>query len=346
MRIIDAHTHVFPHYARLAVDVMDRAGVEKSVTLEWHDGFGSALRDHLNTFAQYPGRFIVFGNVEFARINEPDFATSAAAQISADVGAGMRGLKIFKALGLDYRQEDDTFWRIDDERLDPIWSKAAELDIPILIHTADPKPFWDPVDENNFWNGVLYGEYSWWTYHDKDYPSYDDLLEQRNNVIRRHSETTFICPHVGSKSDNLAAAAADLRSFGNLYYDISARIPTIARTAELASATRKFIIEFQDRILMGTDLIYDDTHVPTGLQAQCLYQPGEIPLDNRDAEARYVETSTEFLDSYKDFLTTDHVQSDPPFKRNLDGFSVHGLALPNDVAEKVLATNADRIIRC
>ena len=31
-------------------------------------------------------------------------------------------------------------------------------------------------------------------------------------------------------------------------------------------------------MLFGTDIIYDDMNVPTGMQAQCLYQPGEIPL--------------------------------------------------------------------
>jgi uncharacterized protein len=38
---------------------------------------------------------------------------------------------------------------VDDERLDLIWEKAGELKIPDIIHTADPKPFWQLMDENN-----------------------------------------------------------------------------------------------------------------------------------------------------------------------------------------------------
>ena len=71
MKIIDMHTHVFPQYVRLAVEVMDRCGIESSVTLEWHDGFGDCLRRHLDIFNAYPGRFTVFGNVDFKQINEP-----------------------------------------------------------------------------------------------------------------------------------------------------------------------------------------------------------------------------------------------------------------------------------
>jgi len=135
MKIVDAHTHVFPQYADLAVRVMDQVGISCSVTLEWHDGFGATLQEHLKTFNRYPGRFVVFGNIDFRRINESNFAREAAQQMEKDVESGMRGLKVYKALGLEYRHPDGTFWRVNDERLDPIWEKAGELGIPVLIHT-------------------------------------------------------------------------------------------------------------------------------------------------------------------------------------------------------------------
>ena len=132
MKIIDAHTHVFPQYADLAVRVMDRIGINYSITLEWHDGFGSTLQEHIKTFNQYSGRFVVFGNVDFRRINEKNFAREAAQQMEKDAESGMRGLKIYKALGLEYHHPDGTFWKVNDERLDPIWEKAGELGIPVL----------------------------------------------------------------------------------------------------------------------------------------------------------------------------------------------------------------------
>lgn len=339
MKIVDMHTHVFPQYVKLAVEVMDRCGIESSVTLEWHDGFGDSLRRHLDIFSAYPGRFVVFGNVDFKRINEPGFGEMAARQMEKDVAAGMRGLKIYKALGLDYRHEDGTFWRVSDARLDPIWQAAGELGIPVLIHTADPIAFWEPVNERNFWNGVLYGEYAWWTYYRKGYPCPEELLGERNEVIARHPKTVFIAPHVGSKSDCLDWAADDLEALPNLYYDISARIPILGRNARWARHAREFLIEYQDRILFGTDMIYDDTNVPTGLQAQALYQPYEIPLDGADPIRRYIETSCGFFQSHLDFLMTDTVQTDPPFKRTKQPVTITGVNLPAEVCEKILYTN-------
>jgi predicted TIM-barrel fold metal-dependent hydrolase len=344
MKIIDAHTHVFPQYAGLAVQVMDRCGVECCVTLEWHDGFGPTLIDHLEIFNRYPGRFVVFGNVDFGRINEPGFGRAAAEGMARDVEAGMRGLKVYKALGLEYRDEVGELWRVDDERLDPIWAKASELGIPVLIHTADPVAFWQPVDDDNFWNGVLHGEYAWWSYFGKDLPGRDELIAARNTVVRRHPATTFIAPHVGSRADSLDLAAEDLDALPNLFYDFSARAPILGLPGSHAERARQFFIDYQDRILFGTDSIYDDTNVPTGMQAQCLHQPGEIALDGADPRDKYVETSAEFLRSHIDFLTTDRVQDEPPFRRTTRGFRIQGLGLPEDICAKLMWSNVERLL--
>jgi predicted TIM-barrel fold metal-dependent hydrolase len=344
MTIIDAHTHVFPQYADLAVEVMDRCGIERVVTLEWHDGFGDSMREHMKVFARHEGRFVVFGNVDFGRINEPGFAGAAAEQMAVGVDAGMRGVKVYKALGLEYRDDEGDLWRINDERLDPIWAKAGELGIPVLIHSADPPAFWEPVNEGNFWNGVLYGEYAWWSYYRRSFPSRDELLAERNEVIRRHSNTTFICPHVGSKASSLDEAADDLDEMPNLYYDISARIPIMGLSKRRSAHSREFLVHYRDRVLFGTDVIYDDTNVPTGMQAQCLYQPGEIPLGDADFRERYVETTATFIQSHLDFLMAEEVQTDPPFKRTTRGYSILGLGLPKDVCEKILSGNAQRLI--
>ncbi len=344
MRIIDAHTHVFPKYVELAVRAMDRAGVERAVTLEWHDGFGATLVDHLRVFRRFPGRFTVFGNVDFRKINEPGFARAAAEEMARGVEAGMKGIKVYKALGLEYKHPGGEFWRINEERLDPIWAQAGDLGIPVLIHTADPVYFWQPVNESNFWNGVLYGEYAWWSYYRKGFPSKDELVSERNEVIARHPRTTFICPHLGSNSEALDIAADDLDALPNLYYDISARIPIMGLPGRHRQRSRQLLIEYQDRILFGTDVIFDDTNVPTGMQAQSLYQPGEIPLYGAQPEEKYVDTTVAFVKSHLDFLLTSEVQHNPPFKRTTRGYSIEGLALPPEVSEKILFRNAERLI--
>ncbi|MDD5697473.1 MAG: amidohydrolase family protein [Victivallaceae bacterium] len=344
MKTIDLHTHVFPQYADLAIKVMNRCSVETAGLLAWHDGFGPGLRKYLELSERYPGRFVIFGNVDFSRINEPDFGEKAAAQLAADVKAGMSGLKIYKALGLEYRGKDNSFRRINDPGLYPIWETAGKLGIPVLIHTADPVYFWQPVNKFNFWNGVLYGEYAWWSYYRKHYPSLEELIAERDEVIALFPETQFICPHLGSLSHALIPAAEALDNFPNLYYDISARIPEMGKSEVRSEYSREFIIKYQDRILFGTDMIYDDLNVAAGVQAQSLYQPGEVALNGADPEASYIETSVDFFASHIRFLSGNGVQEHPPFNRSREPFRVYELGLPEKVVRKLVWENPRNII--
>lgn len=43
---------------------------------------------------------------------------------------------------MTYEDVRDRRLSIDDPRLEPIWAKAGELGIPVLIHTADLAPFY------------------------------------------------------------------------------------------------------------------------------------------------------------------------------------------------------------
>ena len=80
------------------------------------------------------------------------------------------------------------------------------------------------------------------------------------------------------------------------------------------------------------------------MQAQSLYQPFEIPLKGADPLKKYVATSVDFVRSHLDFLATDRVQKNPPFKRTTAGYSIQGVKLPKTVLEKILYRNAARLL--
>ena len=122
IRIIDAHAHIAAEKAALAVQIMDRAGIDAAVVAEWYDGFGPTLERDIEAFARFEGRFYVFGNIDFSRIDAPDFSDRAVDQLHRGVQAGMRGLKVYKDLGLSYRSAAGELLRVDDARLDPVWS--------------------------------------------------------------------------------------------------------------------------------------------------------------------------------------------------------------------------------
>ena len=120
---IHGHQNLSMDDAALAalVTQMDRMGLRTLVNLS--GGSGDRLAAQVtNARAKYPGRFVVFANVDWSKVNEPGFATEAAAQLERDVKqGGAVGLKVFKNLGMDTFWTDGTRVRTDDPRLGPIW---------------------------------------------------------------------------------------------------------------------------------------------------------------------------------------------------------------------------------
>lgn len=196
-----------------------------------------------------PNRIVVFTNVSFSGVGEKDWAANAVKQLEADVKAGAQGLKIYKSLGFSAKDNNGKVLRVDDPRLDPVWEKCGQLGIPVLIHTADPKQFWEEPDEHNErWLELL-------TYPGRkrsatDPAPWEDLIQQQHTVFRKHPKTTFINAHLGWYGNDLAHLGKLLDSFPNMYVEFGAVIAELGRQPKTAKV---FFENYQDRILFGKD---------------------------------------------------------------------------------------------
>ncbi len=342
--IIDAHTHIAPEKAEVAVQIMDAAGVQSAVVCEWFKGFGETVEEHIRLFGRFPGRFFVFGNIDFSQIDEPDFADRSVEDLRRGVDAGVRGLKVFKLLGLGHKDASGQLLRVDDERLDPVWAEAGRLGIPVLIHTADPKWFWEPIDEVNAWGNIL-GDNPDWSFYRTGGPNRDELLAERNAVVRRHPNTIFIAPHLASLEESFLLLAEALEAMPNLYVDISARLWHMGNTPRRSKVSRELCLEFADRILFGTDLILLEGTGNTAIQPQTFLTHGHLPERLAGAGQDMLAATSQWLYEYHwDFLNTDHTQQPIPFLTNDPQARVHGLNLPADVLEKIYHANIERLL--
>jgi predicted TIM-barrel fold metal-dependent hydrolase len=305
--VIDIHNHLRDlDRTETYLEEMDKAGVWICVGLDGHskDNF---YREHLRVSQGVSReRFYIFFVPDLSRIDEPDFGAKEARKLEEAVKMGIRGLKIFKSLGLTIKDKSGKLIPVDDPRLDPIWAKCGELGIPVMIHVSDPPSFFDPTDRYNEMYDVLI-QHPNWSFYGDEFPSKSELLEQRNRVIERHPNTIFIGAHMGNSPENLGRVAMWLEKYPNFYVDIDARINELGRQPYSA---RKFMIKYQDRVLFGTD-------TPP------------------DAEAYRVH--------YR-FLETDDEYFDPsPAHMQLGRWMIYGLYLPDDVLEKIYNKNALKI---
>ncbi len=253
--------------------------------------------------AKMKGRVFVLAGINFRDVG-PGWAERAVKQLDADVAAGAVGVgEISKSLGLSIRKPDGSRLRIDDPALDPIWDECARLGIPVFIHTADPQEFFQPIDyTNERWLELAL--FSDRRYPPDRYPSFEELMKERDNLFRRHPKTIFVAAHMGWHANDLASLGRMLDDMPNVYTEIGAVLYDIGRQPR---AAHDFFVKYQDRILFGKDS----------------FQPQEYPY-----YWRVLETSDEYFDYYRPYHAF---------------WKLYGIDLPDSVLKKVYYANALKI---
>jgi len=319
--VIDAHVHVHPGSAGLLAEIMEANGLGKVVNLGILEALDIPFEEGMRAFQKALGeRMVIFTTPNF-RDNAPGFGQRMAEDLERKIGAGALGLKIFKELGLRHRDADGDLIAVDDPRLDPLWAKAGELGVPVLIHTADPVAFFQPLDEDNERREELQ-EHPKWHFGGPGFPDHDTLLGQRNRVIERHPSTTFIGAHLGNYPENLAYVDGCLDRYSNFHVDTSARIGEIGRHP--AREARAFFLKHQDRVIFGTDLT--------------------INWNDAEEDEQDMAAYRRFYDHHRHFFETDERQIEYPGFPIQGRWTVDAIGLPDEVLEKLYVRNAQRLI--
>ena len=248
---IDVHNHQFSMPTinlKTLTDEMDKMNMAVMVNLSGQSG-NSIVQSVKNIKDNQPKRFIVFANVDFSKVGEDGWGEKAAAQLVADVKNGANGLKIYKNLGMSAKDINGTRITVDDPRLDIIWNKAGELKIPVLIHTADPKPFWDPMDEKNE-RWLELATHDGRKKSNTNPAPWQQLIDEQHRMFKKHPNTTFIDAHFGWYANDLGKLSKLLDEMKNVNIEFGAVIAELGRQPR---AAKKFFEKYQDRILFGKD---------------------------------------------------------------------------------------------
>ncbi len=305
---IDFHGHPrdFASAEGLAAleDEMDRIGLR--VMIAANNMRGEELRAALAAIEASPtmrDRVRVFTGIEFDDL-KPGWVERAVAQLEADIEAGAVGIgEVSKSLGLRLRKPDGTRLAIDDPVMDPIWATAARLGVPVFIHVADPQEFFRELDATNerWLELALFPNRR---YPQDEYPSFEQLATERDNLFRRHPNTTFVLAHLGWQASDLGTLGTLLDELPNVYTEVGAVLYDIGRQPR---AARDFFVRYQDRILFGKDS----------------FQPDEYPY-----YWRVFETQDDYFDYYRPYHAF---------------WKLYGIALPDEVLRKLYYENAMRI---
>jgi len=303
---IDIHGHQYrmPNQDLAPViAAMDSLNMGIMVNLSGRSG-EDLVKSVTNIATNYPNRFVVFANINFEGAGAEGWTESTVSQLEQDVKNGARGLKVYKSLGLRNKDNKGNRLAIDDPSLDAIWAKCGALGIPVLIHSADPKPFWDEFDgDNERWLELK-------THprrkRDADNPApWEQIMEEQYNMFKKHPNTTFISAHMSWLANDLGKLGRLLDQMPNMNVGIGAIIAELGRQPRFAKA---FITKYQDRVLFGKDS----------------WKPEEFPT-----YFRVLESDDEYFPYHKKYHAF---------------WPMYGLDLSDEVLKKVYYKNALRIV--
>ena len=308
--VVDIHGHP-PQFASATavkdvVDLMTPLNIR--VMVQTNGASGERLQQSLASIREsgLQDRAVMFTTVSFNDVG-PGWGERAARQLEADVKAGALGVgEIGKFLGLNIRKADGSRLKVDDPDLDPFWAAAGRLKIPVFLHLGEPQAFFEPLDyANERWlEMALFGNRR---FNDRSrYPTFDELMAERDRMLTKHPDTTFILAHMGWHANDLARLGKLFDRLPNLYGEVGAVLYDLGRQPRFG---RDFFIKYQDRILFGKDS----------------FQPDEYPY-----YWRVFETHDDYFDYYRDYHAF---------------WKLYGMDLPDEVLRKLYSGNAQRVVK-
>jgi len=321
--IIDSHINMEPEAAVKTLALNRKWRVSSSINVM--GGFpGYGLEDSEALLAETKGKIQFMCNIDWTIFGEDYFTDKVLKDLQACKDKGGVGIKIFKSLGLGVIHPDGTLLRVDDPVLDPIFEKAGELGLPVLIHTGDPKAFFKPFSKDNERYEELKA-HPMWRFDPSEYPPWEDVYKQFVSLVARHPKTLFIGSHFGNDPEDPPAVFAMMDANPNFYVVTSARIPEIGRFD--AKKMHDAFVKYADRIIYGTDL---------GIGEEVLILGSSPPTHPTDDDEKLF-----FNASYRYFETWDRQFEHPT---PIQGpWKIDGIGLPCDVLHKLYHGNAEKL---
>lgn len=192
-------------------------------------------------------------------------------------------------------------YRLDSPMLEPIFREIADRGMAIMTHMGDPE----------LWYRGKYADTA-------KFGTRDDHYQMWESVLAKYpKELPWFGAHMGGNPEDLARLQRLLDAYPNLYLDCSATRWMVREISNLRDAARDFFIRNQDRIIFGSDQVSGDDR---GFD----FLASRFWCHRKLWETAYIGPSP--------ILDPDLSEEQQPV--------MHGLALPDEVLQKLYHDNA------
>jgi len=237
-------------------------------------------------------------------------------EIEKGIADGPVGVKLWKNIGMTVRDRNGKFIMVDDPGLQPVIDFIKSKNLPVTGHLGEPRNCWLPLEEMTIKGDASYfrNNPQYHMFLHPEYPSYEDQINARDHFLEMNPDLKFIGCHLGSLEYDVDELAKRLDRFPNMAVDMAARISHLKyQSVTDRDKVRNFCIQYQDRLMYGTDL-------------------EDMRAESREELGKILHGT--WLSDWK-FFTGDEETSAGEFEGKFKG-----LKLPAEVVDKIYHENA------
>lgn len=317
---IDVHVHANKSDPAFALQAQKDGFQLLTINVDYPD-FPSIDKQNeiaLNLIHDYPKTVYYAATFSMQDWGTEGWANQINQKLDKEKQQGAVAVKVWKNIGMQFRDENNQLVMIDDPGFDPIFDHLAQQHMPLIGHQGEPYNCWLPVEKMSVKNDQEYfsNHPQYHMYLHPEMPSYEQQMGVRDAMLAKNPQLPFMGAHMASLEWSTDKMAEFLDRFPQAVIDMAARMGQLqAQSQKDREKVRQFMIDYQDRILYGTDLTFS----PEADDAQFSAEAHRVWL----AHWRYLNTD--------DVLQVS----------DLDG-EFNGLALPKTVIDKIYHQNAQR----
>jgi len=250
--------------------------------------------------------------------DDPDWRARVIRELDQAFAAGAVGVKVWKNIGMDFRDANGKLVMIDDPKFDAIFDFIRRRRRVLIGHEGEPHNCWLPIAEMTVNNDKEYfrehPQYHMFLH--PELPSYEQQMAARDRMLDKNPGLKFMGAHMASLEWSVERLGAFLDRYPHAVVDLAARMGQVQYQSNRDRAkVRQFFMRYQDRLLYGTD---------------AEQEPGADPQSLRS------DLHATWLRDWR-YLNTDESFSVPELAA-----PVRGLSLPKNVVRKIYNSNALR----
>ncbi|HKJ80262.1 MAG TPA: hypothetical protein VKA10_12035, partial [Prolixibacteraceae bacterium] len=225
---IDAHYHIYTD-ANVSMEQMQKDNFKVLSINTYSGGCERVVDAHqwLNALNQeHPERFAYTTTFCLDGWDEPGWVENTIAWIDQCIADGANSVKVWKNVGMEFRDKDSVLIMIDDPKFDPIFQHLVDNNIPLVGHLGEPKNCWLPLDEMTTKNdsGYFSRNPQYHMYKHPEYPSYEEQMAARDRMLEKNPDLVFIGCHLASLEWSVDELAGFFDRFPNASADMAARM--------------------------------------------------------------------------------------------------------------------------